>query len=76
MPGAISSRTWSSSISERPVEAARGDDLVVDVDRVLHRGVRPLAAPGGQDEQQPDGGEHQDQDQECAHVSLSSQSRL
>ena len=58
------------------VQPARGDDLVVELDRILHRGMRALAAPRGNDEEHPDGGEHEDQDQECAHVSLSSQSRL
>ena len=58
------------------VEAAGGDDLVADRERVLHRGVQARTASLRQDEQEPaDDGEDGDGDQDL-DVSRSSASRL
>src|SRR5581483_8889090 len=63
-------------LPDRGVEPAGRDDLVPELDLVLHGGVRALTAPRGQHEQPPDGDQDHDQDQESGHCSLSSRSRL
>src|SRR5262249_8725201 len=58
------------------VDSARCDDLVANIDGVLHRLVRAFPAAGGDHEDPPGRGEDGDEDQEAAHGSLSSRSRL
>ena len=49
------------------VQAARRDDLVAGVDRVLHRLMLVTTALRRQNEEGPEADENHDQDQESAH---------
>ena len=65
-----------AELADDRVDAAGGDDLVADLERVLHRGVHAGAPPLGHGEQEPAEGEDDcDHDHGC-HASRSSASRL